>query len=138
MLLKKRWLGLSPSLERVGGSVPHLFKYNCFCISFSLTISYSLRPYSKCPWHFDNFVCAQRWSDTWTCHICNASSCLWTWCLLLSAQVYVENKYSDSWQKNIVIYYYMSGVPKDIYCYSFENSFTSDWAETFFLHVLDP
>ena len=32
----------------------------------------------------------------------------------------------------------MSAVPKDIYCYSLENSFSFDWAEIFFLHVVDP
>ena len=37
----------------------------------------------------------------------------------------------------VVNFYYMSGVPKDIYYDSLQNSFFSDRAETFFLDVLD-
>ena len=46
--------------------------------------------------------------------------------------------YFESWNVPRMWIYYMSGVPKDIYYYSLENSFFFfDWAETFFLHVLD-
>ena len=39
---------------------------------------------------------------------------------------------------DFIITYFMSSVPKDMYCYRLKISFSSDWAENFFLHVFDP
>ena len=49
--------------------------------------------------------------------------------------------YGNIWlisASGIFLNFYMTGVPKDIYCYSLISSFFSDWAETFFSVRLGP
>ena len=56
-------------------------------------------------------------------------------CVVFAKAIYTYISFEKFYQS---VTFYMSGVPKDIYCYSLENSFFLDCAETFFLHILDP
>ena len=61
-------------------------------------------------------------------------------CLLICKSRTTKKSLLQSLQGLIfhTVVYFMSGVPEEIYCYSLEKSFSSEWAKTFFLYVYDP
>ena len=69
------------------------------------------------------------WAFVWGCRVWRNWFCMrWCWeviCILSVVRVGYHR----------VFLCYLSGLPKDIYCYSLQNSFSSDWAEIFFLYV---